>query len=232
MENIYFFWWLKYNINSRDDFTSDYIKKIIDDFRDDLPDFNKIETCSEKAAELFDLINENILDYETSDKDFCLKEIEEINERITPLLNELYGEIELFRRFTPLSEEDFLIYEAEKLARNSSLYRGLEGLVKDGFAGNEDKLYEYLDELRDIIYDIQDGELEGMFSSSDGSVAMERFTDLFQSGIDNLEEALEIMERAVAKEDVTSGTEGLEKLRTGLSDFKIIELLAGKAGVK
>ncbi|MEQ8192097.1 MAG: hypothetical protein ABRQ39_29305, partial [Candidatus Eremiobacterota bacterium] len=45
----------------RSDFTSDYIKKIIDDFRDDLPDFDKIKSCSEKAAELFDLINENIL---------------------------------------------------------------------------------------------------------------------------------------------------------------------------
>ncbi|MEQ8225703.1 MAG: hypothetical protein ABRQ37_25550 [Candidatus Eremiobacterota bacterium] len=232
MENIYFFWWLKYHINGRSDITSDYIKKIIDDFRDDLPDFDKIAICSEKAAELFDLINENILDYENSDEDSCLKEIEEINERITPLLNEIYEEIELFRRFTPLSEEDFLMYEAEKLALSSSLYRGLEGLVKEGFTGNEDELYRYLDELRDIIYDIQDGELEEIFTSSYRTAAMEGFTDLFQEGIDNLEEALDVMERAVAKEDVTSGTKGLEKLRTGLWDLKIIELLSGKAGVK
>ncbi|MEQ8172214.1 MAG: hypothetical protein ABRQ38_25235 [Candidatus Eremiobacterota bacterium] len=232
MENIYFFWWLKYHINGRSDFTSDYIKKIIDDFRDDLPDFDKIAICSEKAAELFDLINENILDYERSDKDFCLEEIEEINERITPLLNEIYEEIELFRRFTPLSEEDFLMYEAEKLAQSSSLYRGLEGLVKEGFTGNEDELYGYLDELRDIIYDIQDGELEEIFTSSDRTAAMEGFTDLFQEGLDNLEEALEVMERAVANKDITSGTEGLEKLRTGLWDLKIIELICGKAGVK
>jgi len=232
MENIYFFWWLKYHINGRSDITSDYIKKIIDDFRDDLPDFDKIAICSEKAAELFDLLNENILDYERSDKDFCLEEIEEINSQIIPILNEIYEEIELFRRFTPLSEEDFLMYEAEKLALSSSLYRGLEGLVKEGFTGNEDELYGYLDELRDIIYDIQDGELEEIFTSSDRTAAMEGFTDLFQEGLDNLEEALEVIERAVAKEDITSGTKGLEKLRTGLLDLKIIELICGKAGVK
>jgi hypothetical protein len=61
---------------------------------------------------------------------------------------------------------------------------------------------------------------------------MEGFTDLFQSGLDNLEEALDVMERAVAKEDVISGTEDLEKLRTGLSDLKIIELMCGKGCVK
>jgi hypothetical protein len=234
MENIYFFWWMKYNINSGDTLTPDYIKQIIEDFKDTIPDFNNMENTSKKASDLFDLIIQNLEHYRSSDNDLYLEEIRKITGQITPLLNDLYEGIEIFRKATPLKEEEFLFYEAEKLVNNSSLYTGLESLVSSGSVDNIDKdeLYTYLDEVRDILYDLQDGELEDLFGSSDSTLSREKFTDLFQSVLDNLEESLEIFERGFAGKNYEDSLRGLEKLRTGLLNLKLLELIARKEGVK
>lgn len=243
MEIPYFFWWLKYLVNSSKEETGflDSLPGVIKDFKNDVPDFNKIEDTSGEVDNLLNLIIQNLDNYAETEKDVYLQEIEKISNKITPVMNDVYyNELEFFNRFTPIPEETFLMNEAGKRVDTSSLYMGLKGLACAFIEKTmeEDDLYTCLDELRNVIYDIQDGELAQLLDEADKnssklSSSVQELSNLFETSISNLEEALEKIERFIQNKNMEEAREGLVKAYKGLVDLNIIKLIAeSRGGVK
>ena len=141
-----------------------------------------------------------------------------------------------------MAKGKFLEREADREVMSSPPLSELEDLLgrmeKDEI--EEDELWDYLDVLRDAVYDIQDNELALMLkkesktyqTSPDNAIKLSPFIDVFERALNNLEDSLEMLERAFLKKDTGDGKMALLKAKDGLVNFKAIEIMSYMGGVE
>jgi len=231
----HFFWWLKYNMNHEDNNTIiNSVSAVTEDFNKHIPDIDRFYDLLGEVKHLFNIMALNLEDYAAGGDDIYLQMIEKTNGQAAPLLNDIYKELEFFNYFTSLSEELFLEKEAARRVENSSLFIGLKHLInaiRQGTVPEED-LWDKLDDLRDTIYDIQEGELAKLIEEMEKKdLETDEFTDLFETGLLYMEEALEMIERAFQNKKPADAEKGLSKIWKGLVNLNILEMIIEAKGV-
>ncbi len=241
MDYPYFFWWLTYLLNSTEEFNnetnSDTIIKLIRNYQEKIPDFSDTETSLMEIENHLDMIDEKLSLYEEEKDETYLEEIQEITDILAHVTNRVYyKDFEFFNKFLPVREEHFVEREAIRVVEHLPILTKLKDIVNSGYNIPEDKLWDYLDELKDIIYDIQDGDLvemleEELNAPDENREKMSRLIDFFEGALDNLEDGLGIIERSSRDRNMESAEEGMKKIYEGLVDLKIIEILSVLRGV-
>ena len=239
MENPYIIWLLMCNINSmeRDDLL-DIVDEAAENFGEGMSSLDELKSFFLKGKKLLSLIDKNLLHYEETGDEAFLEEIEDINEELSFVFDEIYGELSLFSEFMGISKEDFLEREGRDRAENSSLFRALNLIVNDGFDGNlpEEDIWNSLDELREVIYDNQDEGLlllEKLSKEAPPEVShfFKELTGLFEKGLSNIEEGLEGIERAFSKGDKKEALESLIKAKEGMGETGVFEMITEAGGL-
>lgn len=236
MDYPYFFWWLTYLLNSTEEFNAETIRELIRNYQEKIPDFSETETSLNEIENHLDMIEEKLALYEEEKDEIYLDEIQEITDILTHVTGRVYhNDFEFFNKFLPVKEENFVEREALRVVEHLPLFTKLKDIINFGYNIPEDELWDYLDELKDIIYDIQDGDLvemleEELNAPDEDKERMSRLIDFFEGALDNLEEGLGIIERSFRDRDMNSAGDGMKKIQGGLVDLKIVEILSALRG--
>jgi len=233
MKHSDFFYQLKY---MRESFSDELIEKpevipeTLRTLKKEIPDFNKAEDNMHKLKAGFDMIVRHLISYEVTYDDKYLQEIQKICRHLACVSNDAYKEIAFFERLTPGMEKAFIRKEALKRAENSSLFIGLAALINAGKEEtiSEEELWEQMDMLRETIYDIQEGEPEGLLDETKHHIDI---TGLFKSGLEELEGALDMIERAFQDKNNDEAEQGLLKALEGLVRLKMVDVMTEIGGV-
>ncbi len=232
MENIFFFWWLKYTITSQE---GKHISDVIEDVKKDIPDFEELKSTVKETEKLYKLMEEYLDCYRKTGNNLYLQKIEKANQAANRYLTEAYKKLDFFNKFTPVAEEAFLEKEATKIVDSSGIFTGMKHVLNSYFKGTieEDKVLDYLDGLRDIIYELQEEEVTQLSETKEelfnlqASTEAAGFATLLKKALNNLEEGLELIEKSLRKNSFTDGEKGLLQTRRGLIEIKVIEMLGG-----
>ncbi|MEQ8191164.1 MAG: hypothetical protein ABRQ39_24580 [Candidatus Eremiobacterota bacterium] len=228
-----FFYRLKY---MRESFSDELIKKpevipqILRTMKKEISDFNNAENNLKKIKAGFDIILHHIISYEQTNDDKYLQEIQKICRHLACVSNDIYKEITFFERLTHAREKAFIRKEAVKRAENSSMFIGLAALVNAGKEGTmpEEELWEQMDMVRETIYDIQEGEPEDLSDKTKHHIDI---AGLFKSGLEELEGALDMIERAFQDKNNDDADHGLLKALDGLVKLKMVDVIGAIGGV-
>ena len=228
----YFFWWLKYLLNSTEEFDTETIRELIRNYQEKIPDFSETETSLNEIENHLDMIEEKLSLYEEEKDETYLGEIQEITDILTHVTSRVYcNDFEFFNKFLPVTKENFVEREAIRVVEYLPLFTKLKDIINSGYNISENELWDYLDELKDIIYDIQDGDLvemleEELNAPAENKEKMSLLIDFFEGALDNLEEGLGIIERSFRDRNMESAKDGMKKIHGGLVDLKIVEILS------
>jgi hypothetical protein len=231
MEHIYFIWWLKYIINSPDkDELLESLPEVIQDMKKDMPDFALLKELLKHGESLIRTIKEHLYIYEKTGDAHCINTIKKSGESFGLIMNEIYRNLEFYRKFTPIKEDIFLQEDASRSVISSSVFKTLEYMITED--RDKEKILDCLDKLRDMIFELQEheeGNLADLLDDKDIPPdivkSLHKINFIFNKGINNIEEGLNTIEKSLQKEDMDNTGTGLEKIREGLAEIKIIEML-------
>ncbi len=244
MEMPYFFWWLEYVMSLSEKDAKIELLSVPEKFmnyRKEVPSFSGTEEVLNEIDLHFNLIGDYLDRYEETGDNMYLSEIQRVTGRMNDLTEDFYyGDLEFFLEFLPLKKEDFLEKQSEKEVVNSTPLKEIENMIdlleKDEIS--EEEIWDYLDVLRDVIYDIQDSDLADLLeeesrnykNSQDESIELSPFIDIFETTVNNLEDSLEAMERAFQKKDLKEGRSVLKRVKKDLKKLKAIEIMSEMGG--
>jgi len=244
MEIPYFFWWLEYVMNLSEKDAKIELLSVPEKFmnyRKEVPSFSGTEEVLNEIDLHFNLIGDYLDRYEETEDNTYLSEIQRVTGRMNDLTGDFYyGDLEFFLEFLPLKKEAFLEKQAEKEVVNSTPLKEIENMIdlleKDEIS--EEEMWDYLDVLRDVIYDIQDSDLADLLeeesrsykNSQDETIELSPFIDIFETSVNNLEDSLEAMERAFQKKDLKEGRSVLKRVKKDLKKLKAIEIMSEMGG--
>ena len=230
----YMLWWLNYSVNSME--KEDLLRSftgVVKDLRKEVPDYDKLEKALREGESYLNLIEENLDKYEKSGNESYLGELQENNNILTVIFNDVFRETEFFRNIMPVTEKEFMLEEAVERVNSSGIILFLEHVIEGWFNKTipEEALWNYLDELRDTIYETEEeviGDITGRGTDKRDSEEIDpeypECADIFERVTEELEEGLDIIERSFKENNYALSLEGYRKIKRCLIDNKIIEM--------
>ena len=218
----YFVWNLKYNS------VSFPLEEAEGELQEQLSGLTAVKNNLVEILKSFEITEKHVSRYKDGFKNLHLKNIEDNNRLIQYKLDKLYREMALLDRNNFLSEEEFLLMEAEKKVQSSTFFSALKRLINLTFQSliSEEERWKYMDDLRDIIYDAQEKELKELAEKALSSDShLDKFKKIIEKGLSEIDEGLGILEGAFEKKDFAMAEKGLIKVREGYVKFKTVEII-------
>jgi hypothetical protein len=218
----YFLWNLKYNS------VSFPLEDTEEELQQELTELIAVKNNLVEIVKSYELKEKYVCRYNKDSKNLHLKDIEDNNRVIQYNLDKLYREMALLEKHNSLTEEEFLLREADKKVISSNFFAALKSLINLNFQKliSEEEQWKYIDELRDIIYDFQEKELKELAEKALSSDRLlHRFVTFIKKGLCEIDESLTIIERAFEEKKFSMAEKGLLKARDGYVKIKTVEII-------